>query len=347
MRIVGLNASVPSRIVSNREIERMVVENSRSLDETALNEALRRINFFLTFSGSKERRWAADGETPWDLLSAAVNESLRQAQLRPAEIDLIIYTGVDRGFLEPAMAYMVGKALGMPDAHCFDIIDACMSWTRAAFIVSNLMTTNTYRKALIVNCEFSMRAGGRVVPGCFCLTESGQVEWNLAAYTLGEAASATILVKDDKRPWEFHFSSANEASDLCSVPLEDYSLYCQPTHRLGRNGANRFYSFASEMFNYGKPYAVDIFKKLNIPCDSIKAIFPHAASTQAFWEMGCKLNIQHKIYFIYPTYGNLVSASIPVALAKAREEKVVRQGDNCVGWVGSAGMSFASFSFEL
>jgi len=347
MKIAGIKAALPSRIVSNRHIEDMVNEHSTALSERDLREALRRINFFLTYSGSKERRWLSDGETPFELLSQAVNEAIAEAQLQRSEIALIIYTGVDRGFLEPAMAYLIGAALGMPQAHCFDIVDACMSWTRAAFVASSLFSTGQYKNALIVNCEFNMRRDGRVNPRCFRLEQSDQVEWNLAAYTLGEAASATVLVRDDARPWEFHFSNAAQHSDLCSVPMDAYEGYCKPEPRLGRNGANYFHSFASEMFRVGKPHAIDIFKRLSLPHAEIKAIFPHAASLQAWWEMGTQLGVQDKIRFIYPDLGNLVSASVPVALARARDAGTVREGDQLAGWVGSAGMSFASFAFQL
>lgn len=347
MKIAGLKVAHPSRVVTNRAIEDMVSEHSAGLNEPDLREVLRRINFFLTYSGSKQRRWLADDEIPFVLLSQAVDEAIAEAQLRRSEIDLIIYTGVDRGFLEPAMAYMIGAALGMPRAHCFDIVDACMSWTRAAFVVSSLLSTSQYKNALIVNCEFNMRAEGRVNPRCFSLQHVDEVEWNLAAYTLGEAATATLLVKDDARPWEFHFSSEAQYSDLCSVPLDAYAGYCEDQPRLGRNGPNHFHSFASEMFRVGKPHALDIFNRLSVPRDEIKAILPHAASMQAWWEMGCKLGVQDKIRFIYPDYGNLVSASVPVALAQAREEGAVQDGEWVAGWVGSAGMSFASFAFRL
>ncbi|RKP53606.1 3-oxoacyl-[acyl-carrier-protein] synthase III C-terminal domain-containing protein [Pararobbsia silviterrae] len=347
MKIAGIKAAVPSRTVTNRHIEDMVCEHSPELDERALRDALRRIGFFLTYSGSKARRWLADGETPFGLLSQAVGEAIADAQLRRAEIDLIVYTGVDRGFLEPAMAYLIGASLGMPQAHCFDIVDACMSWTRAAFIVSSLLSSGAYRNALIVNCEFNMRADGRVNPRCFRLEQVDAVEWNLAAYTLGEAASATVLVRDDAQPWEFHFGSEAQYSDLCSVPLDAWTAYCEPQPRLGCNGPNHFHSFASEMFRVGKPHAIEVFNRLSVPHESLKAIFPHAASMQAWWEMGTKLGVQDKIQFIYPDLGNIVSASVPVALARARDTGTVREGDRIAGWVGSAGMSFASFASQL
>jgi acyl-CoA:acyl-CoA alkyltransferase len=347
MKIAGIKAVLPSRVVTNRHIEEMVRQQSPNLEEQDLRKALRRVSLFLVYSGSQQRRWLASDETPFTLLSQAVTGALSEAQLRPDEIDLVIYTGVDRGFLEPAMAYMVASAFGMPNAHCFDVIDACMSWARSAFIAYNLLSSGKYRKVLIVNCEFNMRLGGRINPKCFKLNTVEQVNWNFAAYTLGEAASATILVRDDENPWEFHFSSANQYNDLCSIPLEGYTDYCEPRPLLALNGADCFHSSASEMFKVGKPYAIDIFKNLSIPYADIRAIFPHAASQQLWWEMGKELGVQDKIEFIYPELGNVVSASVPVALARAREAGHIHQNDWLAGWVGSAGMSFASFTFRL
>lgn len=347
MKIAAIKAAIPSRTVTNRDIEDMVSMHSTGLDDHDMREALRRISFFLAYSGSRKRCWLSEDEKPIDLLSQAVSDAIVEAQLQRSEIDLIVYTGVDRGFLEPAMAYLIGAALGMPQAHCFDIVDACMSWTRAAFVVSNLLHAGQYKNALVVNCEFNMRADGRVNPRCFRLSHTDDVEWNLAAYTLGEAASATVLVRDDTNPWEFHFGSEAQYSDLCSVPLDAYNEYCEPRPRLACNGPNYFHSFASEMFRVGKPHAIDIFSRLSVPREDIKAIFPHAASMQAWWEMGTKLGVQDKIQFIYPDLGNLVSASVPVALARARDTGTVREGDQIAGWVGSAGMSFASFALRL
>jgi acyl-CoA:acyl-CoA alkyltransferase len=347
MKIAGINAVLPSKIVTNDDIKEMVRQQSPGLDAGDLRKALKKIGLFLNYSGSNERRWLNDGETPFSLLSSAITEALKESQLSPSDIDLVIYTGVDRGFLEPAMAYMVASAFGMPNAHCFDVLDACMSWTRSAFIASALLTGGQYEKILIVNCEFNMRAGGRTNPKCFELKGTEEVSWNFAAYTIGEAASATVLVRDDANPWEFNFSSANQHNDLCSVPLEGYTNYCEPRPLLGLNGPNVFHSSASEMFNVGKPHALEVFKRLSVPFDNIRAIFPHAASKQLWWELGNMLGVQDKIEFIYPELGNVVSASVPVALARARESGRVSEGDWLAGWIGSAGMSFSSFAFKL
>jgi 3-oxoacyl-[acyl-carrier-protein] synthase III len=347
MKIAGVKTAIPSRKMNNEAVKAMVAEYSGDILKDKLRAAINRVDFYLTFSGSERRHWLADGETPFDFLEQAVNGALAQAGTKRSEVELIVYTGVDRGFIEPAAAYLVASALGMPQAHCFDIVDACMSWTRAAFLVNSLFASGQYKNALIVNCEFNMRPNGRINPACFRLKSVDNVDWSFPAFTLGEAATATLLVADKSRPWEFHFSSAGDHSDLCTIPVDGYELYCRPTERTGLNGANVFTSFGSDMFRAGKPYLLDIFGKLDAPRDEIKAIFPHAASKQLWWEMGTEIGVSDKIWFVYPDYGNLVSASVPSGIAMAMERGAIREGDRIAGWIGSAGLSFASFSCEL
>jgi len=347
MKLAGIKAIIPSRTIDNQMIKSMVTDQSLGLLNSKLRATLSRIDFYLNYSDSDKRQWLADDELPFDLLERAIEGALSQASVKRSEVDLIIYTGVDRGFLEPAMAYMVGAAFGMPTAHCFDIVDACMSWTRAAFIVSNLLESGQYKNALIVNCECNMRYGGRLNPGCFRLSSADEVEWNFPAYTVGEAATATLFQRDNSRPWEFHFLSAANFSDLCSLPLDGFDRYCKPGPRVGRNGPNQLTSFGSDLFRAGQGLGVEVFNQLSTPHDEIKAIFPHAASKRLWWDMGKEIGVADKIRFVYPYYGNLVSASVPTAMAEAWNEGAISEGDTLAGWVGSAGISFASFAFKL
>jgi len=347
MRIAGVKAAMPTQVIDNRRIKAMVTENSGEVLKDGLRDVLKRIGYYLLYSGSEQRLWLTEDERPFDLLRQAITGALDQAGVQRSEVDLIIYTGVDRGFLEPAMAYMVGAAFGMSKAHCFDIVDACMSWVRAVFIANSLFASGLYKKILIVNCECNMRHGGRGNPGCFQLSSLEEVEWNFPAYTVGEATTATLLVRDDSRPWEFHFSSLADHSDLCSMPLDGFDRYCEPRPRLGRNGPNLFTAYGNNLFQVGKPLLIDIFKRLSMPYDEIKEIFPHAASKRLWEEMGDEIGVGDKIRYIYPKYGNIVSASVPAAIALAQEEGTIQRGETLAGWVGSAGVSAASFASQF
>ena len=108
----------------------------------------------------------------------------------------------------------------------------------------------------------------------------------------------------------------------------------------------RFVSFGIEMHQLGSQECVNIFRELKTPSDQIKTVFPHASSKKAWVDAAKQVGVDDKMYFIYPGYGNLVSASVPAALSLATAEGRIKRGDTLAGWVGSAGMSFAAYAFK-
>src|SRR3982750_439371 len=73
--ITGVGSYLPSRILTNAELEKMVDTS----DE-----------WILTRTGSKERRLAAENEFTSDLATHAAVRALRKAGVSAQEIDLII-----------------------------------------------------------------------------------------------------------------------------------------------------------------------------------------------------------------------------------------------------------------
>ncbi len=201
-----------------------------------------------------------------------------------------------------------------------------------------------------------MYPGGPGVPDLFRLRDAGEIDACFPAYTIGEAATATLLVKDPTREWEFHFASRTDLADLCVIPERNYKGYCIlglegrqeiSGERIGRNGAGHFTSFGSELSAHGTTAAIDVFRRLTVAQDSIRKIFPHASSKRD-WDNGADLlGVKDLLFHIYPDYGNIVSASVPAGIALAKERGAIRPGDRLVAWVGSAGMSFSACTFVL
>ena len=286
-----------------------------------------------------------------------MSKALAEGGCELEEIDLLIYTGVGGGFCEPANSYMIAHALGMKYTQCFDIRDACNSWSRALQIIDHTFRGDrSLSRALVVNAEFNMYSGGPGVPDLFRLQHADDIQSRFPAYTIGEAATATLLVRDPTREWEFHFTSRTDLADLCMIPESNYEGYCVigldgqrdlSCERIGRNGAYRFTSFGLELSAQGTRPAIDVFRRLSVSRDSIHKIFPHASSKRD-WDNGADvLGVKHLLFHIYPDYGNVVSASVPAAIALAKEKGEIHRGDRLVAWVGSAGMSFSVCSFLL
>ena len=359
MRIEAIAAIFTSRIISNEDILKMISTESQESFQGDLkgSRALHRVSQLLQYSGIKYRRWSLPNETPIQLLAQAISKALAEGGCGLADIDLLVYTGVGGGFCEPGNSYMVAHALGMKHTQCFDIRDACNSWLRALQLIHHTFEADrSFSRALVVNAEFNMYWGGPGVPDLFRLQHVEDIYSCFPAYTIGEAATATLLAKDSRREWEFHFASRTDLADLCMIPEINYKGYCVigldgqrdiSCERIGRNGAYRFTSFGSELSAQGTIPAIDVFRRLSIAPDSIHKIFPHASSKRD-WDNGADiLGVKHLLFHIYPDYGNVVSASVPAAIALAKEKGEVRPGDRLVAWVGSAGMSFSVCSFLL
>ncbi|WP_199788112.1 3-oxoacyl-ACP reductase, partial [Streptomyces sp. MspMP-M5] len=264
--------------MTNSDITQLIGKHSTGHFVGDLEHALNKIGGFLRYSGSHTRYWLDAGERPIDLLRTAAHSALAQAGVAADQIDVLIYTGIGRGFLEPGGAYHAAHAIGLRHAHCFDIIDACMSWTRAAQVTQSLFRSGSFRTAMIVNAECNMRPGGPVVPHLFRLERIEALESTLPAYTLGEAATATVLTADDSEPWQFRFISRPDLASLCNVTLEGYDGYCEPSDKLARNGVGVFTSFGFEMHQVGRSEVQAVFQQLDPPLDEVAALFTHASS---------------------------------------------------------------------
>jgi 3-oxoacyl-[acyl-carrier-protein] synthase III len=345
MRIAAIVAALPSRRVTNDNVIDMIREHSGPIFEGDLDDALRQINFWLGYAGSGYRRWSYDHERPIDLMAQAAEQAIAEASLAPEQVDVVVYTGVGRGFLEPGGAYHAAAALGFKNAQCFDILDACMSWTRSLQLIKGLFRSGACRTAVVVNAEFNMRLTGPVYPDLFALPSLDAVTWRFPAFTIGEAATATVLTAEQHEPWIFAFSSRPDLADLCNVPMAGYADYCEPSEKIAKNGVQRFTSYGFELHDAAWDQALEVFERLDAPKADAAALFTHASSKRWWHDLAVKVGLDDRIYHVFQDTGNIVSASVPTAIASAVGEGRLQRGDRVLCWVGSAGMSFSSFSF--
>lgn len=346
MIIKGIGASFPSRKVTNNEVVDLIKFHSKDtyigddLDQTG-----RVIKTLLDRSGLITRNWCGGHESPIDHVAMAVRKSLAESYLHPEFIDLFIYVGIGRGFLEPGNSYMLAKALGFKNAECFDIIDACMSWTRAMSLVDSLFKTGKYKNAMIVNAEFNMANNGPLYPSNFRLERREQLEHLMPSFTIGEAATATLLLPHQPDNFKFNFHAKPELSDLCTIPMHGYEGFCHPTEKIGKNGPMRFTSYGHELHEHAEKELPISLTNSKIEKDKVDIVFTHASSKAMWHRYGEKVGLSEKIHHIYQDTGNLVSASIPAAISTAKEAEKIKRGDRVLCWIGSAGMSFGTSSF--
>jgi len=342
MKIESIGLSLPSREVSNEEIIDLIRYNSKHTFLGDLEKALRKVRVILKKTGAENRLWLNKqiNEKPIDHIKIAVDDALKQANLAKNDIDVLIYVGIGKGFLEPAQSYFVAKALGMDGVRCFDITDACMSWMTGMQMLDALFKTGSCKKAMIVNAEFTVNAGPLFKN--FSLQSEAQLEYTFPTFTIGEASTCTIVSHDINDNFLFNFISRSDLADLCVIPTPDYKYYSIDTDKLAMNGVMHFTSFGADLHNYGMSDCLKVVKDNNVDI-----VFTHASSKSEWQRFANEVGLGEKIYHIYQDTGNLVSASIPASIKIALNNNKISKGNKILCWVGSAGMSFGSAKFVL
>lgn len=345
MKLSAVRLALPSRVLSNDAVLDLVHEHSKGIFVGDLPKTLALVERMLVHSGARQRHWCAPHERVLDLVAQAVDATLADVGCRKSDVDLLICASVDRAFAEPANAYYIAHALGFAGAQCFDILDACSGWVRAIQVAEGLLRAGACRRILVINSEFNQFEGGAVYPATFALRTPAELEHKFAGLTLGEGVTATLLEANADANigthWEFRGKARPDLAELCSVPLTGFERYACPSDKTGRNGVNRFTSYAIPMFSAALCELVDLIKQVQVSLADVDAFFVHAASAAIADEIAKRLDARQPIHNVYADYGNLVSASIPAGIALALEGKTLKRGDHILCCVGSAGMTFS------
>jgi 3-oxoacyl-[acyl-carrier-protein] synthase III len=345
MRLEAVSFVPPTRSVSNSEVVELVERTSVHAPADVVTRIGRKVDALLRRSGAVSRHWLGPGEEPLELIGTAASRAFAEAEMDPATVDVLIYASIDRGFIEPANAYFIAQALGLPTVECFDIVDACNGWSRAVQVAQALFAAGVYRTALIINAEFPMTPGVAVFPTAFDLRSEDELAWSFAAYTLGEGVTASLLSNADASPWTFQSVSRPSQAHLCTVSLPGYARYSKPGVEAAPSGPMRFSSWSTALFSAARTELLALFKQLPVPVETIRLIVPHAAG-QSQWEWAAnELGVGHLFHYLYPNYGNLGSASIPAGLATAATNACLNRGDRVLTCSASAGMVFTLTSF--
>ena len=340
-------ATLPSRVVSNEDVLELIEHHSRNTFTGDLPKTLRTIGRLLERSGFKSRHWLAPGEHPIELMKATFDQALQQADMDKDEIDLLIYTGVARGFVEPANSCFVAHSLGLKCRN-FDVLDACMGWVTSMDIVNDKMKAGAIRKAAIVNMEFNLVEGGHIFPKNFVLNDPEELAYKFPSFTVGEATTVTLLSHEDPDNFRFSFISRPDLGDLCTISLPGWESFCEPTPAMqSTGGMYQFNSQGGALHEVAAIEAVNVFNQRPPTHIGIDLVLPHTSSPKQWAEYGEKIGVSGKIFQISQKTGNIVTASIPTGISIALQQGVLQRKHSILGWQGSAGMAFAAMEFEF
>lgn len=314
-RIMGIGTFVPDRIVTSRELLEQIDSKNRFgipldwLDRT---------------TGIATRHVAPDGMPPSQMATRAAIEALDRANLLAAEIDVIVYAGVNRDYIEPATAHIVQHNIGARNAIVFDVTNACHGFMNGLHLVDALIATGQARRGLVVTGEQGSRAMRRAIELLGKTTDRQQFNNLAGGLTVGDAGAAVILGPKrfpDSGFAGFMLASRGEHSQLCVCHFEGQTGEEVALRTDMPNIVKHHVQMHAEMFG-------EFMMKLGWEATQIQRFVHHQVGLRVF-----KL---HSAYSGIPiarmtnsitTHGNLISASIPLNLKKIQDNEDVNQGD--------------------
>lgn len=344
MKILNISYALPSKRVDNEELIREVIERNRAeltpQGQSDLEAMFRR---FFRMSGSKFRFHRAAGEKALTLAVSAGKKALNKAGVKPEDVDLLIYAGVTRGWVEPATANLFQDQLGLKSATCFDVLDACASWIRAMAVARSFLAQKIYKMVMIVNCECGFREYAN-----FDIPKAEDLEHAFSGFTIGEAATATLLTADDDEDESiFSFKTWGGKHGLCKIPLPNASEF-------STNGDTdnlkplAFFTSPGELLSFTIRKLVGHFNETREIAEQFHDIvFGHSVSVASTSKTAALMGIDRNYVFeTHDRFGNTVSASLPLGMAVAEEEGRLKRGMRVLLLMGSAGVSTAMASFK-
>ncbi len=344
MKILSVRHALPSRPLSNEGVLDWIFEENPHFDARSQQEVVSALTAFWERCGTKTRFMRSEGESALRCVARATRDAIDAAQVDPGDIDFLIYCGIGRGWLEPSTASVVLGELGLPHATGFDVLDACTGWVRALEIAQGFLHSGTYRTGLVVSGEFNiLEFHGLAVQ------EPSEIVERAAAYTIGEAATATVVSAGDAEPFRFRLRNFGEHYDLSMIPLPGADSWARRRFRFRGRQPLRFYTDASRQTAMAVRRLVETMREPPaFDAASHDIAFGHAVSEKACDLVCDALSIPRtRLYRTHAGYGNTASSSVPLAMSLAHGEGGLTRGMRCIVGVAGAGISVGVCSFRF
>ncbi|MEE4274234.1 MAG: 3-oxoacyl-ACP synthase III [Thermoanaerobaculales bacterium] len=265
-------------------------------------------------SGIEQRRVWDEGFQPSDAAARAGERAIDIAGIDRNDLGVLINTSVCRDYVEPSTACIAHANLGLPETCMnFDLGNACLAFINGMDMVSNMIERGQIDYGIVVNGESSRLPAEKTIERLSAPdVDEAVFRANFATLTLGSGAAAMVLGRSTGAQGEHRFLggfnlAATEHCRLCYGQVDGMTTNTRELLVQGLGLASKTWKRAAE--EYG--WTVDDFDHFVL----------HQVSrthTEKFAEI-IGLDLE-KVYRLYPRFGNIGPAGVPIVLSKLQEE---------------------------
>jgi 3-oxoacyl-[acyl-carrier-protein] synthase-3 len=304
MVIVSTGSYLPQKVLHNRDLE-AVLDTS---DE-----------WIFSRTGIRERRVAAPEEATSDLCLRAAERALEGAGFTPSDLDLILVATITPDTCCPSAACWVQNKLGAEKALAFDVTAACSGF------LFGLKTAQAY-----------LAAFPEIDTVLLCAAEvmTRTLDWQdrTSCILWGDGAAAVVLRRQGSglalRRVEVRTQGAYGEDLLLpgggskTTPISHESVD-QKRHTLSIDGKKTFRVAVRSMAGIAR----EVLESEGLGVGGVDWVIPHQANRRIQEAVAEQLGLPlEKMVFTIEKYGNISSATIPIALDEAMRDRRIRPG---------------------
>lgn len=316
----SIGAYVPSKILSNNDLEKMV--------DTSDEWILKR-------TGISERRIAKEDEYTSDMATKASILAIERAGIEASDIDLLICATVTPDYFNmPATSCIILDKLGIKNVQAFDISAACSGFVYALSVAKAFIESGMKKHVLIVGAEkFSSIVDYTDRTTCILF---------------GDGAGAAVISATEDKSEAFidvHASADGAYADFLMTPAP--GCVNPVSQKVIDEGLNFVSMKGNETFKLAVKTLTkdvkDILAKNEIASEDIPHFIPHQANYRIIKAVGDALKMkEEQVVLTVGKYGNTSAASIPMAINEIWESGRLKKGELMLLDTFGGGLTWAS-----
>lgn len=347
LSIKGLSYYIPEGRRTNDEvIEKIIKENEGNLSPEDLDFLAYGYKKKLEFLEIKTRAYGKDlGKDGAVQMAIKVCQSaIEKAGLKPEDIDCIMVSSTCNPFREPSFAIMLAHQLGINQGDFFDIGDSCNGFLKSMELASFYVKSGKYENILLVSSESPLELSDALGTN-LRMDSVDDADNKVNILFVGSGAGAMVVGKDNGEKVVRHYYEKRESKDW------DAALYVVPFIEMP---PIRFGERKGGSWSDGRAIASgtikdmpDVIKQgiseLGIDLKSVDHVFMHQMGRNITFAILDKLEIDRSKFPIntFQEYGNMGSSNLPVGLALADEQGLLKKGDSILLLGSACGLSYS------
>ena len=314
--ITCVHGVVPEKILSNKDLEKMVDTN----DE-----------WITTRTGIKERRIVSDGETLSDMGSEVVKEICNKRGISPQEIDMIIVGTVTGDHRFPSTSNIICDKSGATNAWGFDLSAACSGFIYTLVTGQQFIEAGKYKKVIVI--------GGDIMSSIVSYKDRN------TCIIFGDGCAGVLLEPNDE--------GLGVIDSILKVDGSGRDLLIQknggsafPINKDNVEHPDTFiYQEGRSVFKFAVTNMADvsaeIMKRNNLIGDDVDWLVPHQANLRIIDATANRMDLtSDKVMVNIEKYGNTTSGTIPLCLWEW--ESKLKKGDNIILAAFGGGFTWGS-----